>query len=111
MPAKSPAPIPPIPPELRAHLSGWLTDHPAATLLDIEQTINAELDQLRSAMIETALSEVEAATAACCPTCGHALQPRGRRDRTLRLPGDLTVSVTRRYGHCPVCETGVFPPR
>ncbi len=45
-----------------------------------------------------------------CPTCGVALHPRGKRTRRLRTAGG-EITIARTYGICPVCGTGLFPPR
>ena len=45
-----------------------------------------------------------------CPQCGHAMQSKGRKDKTVvSQVGDLQLDRTHYY--CPTCERGLFPPR
>ena len=45
-----------------------------------------------------------------CPTCGGALQGRGKQVRKLTTTGEQTVRLERSYGYCPTCQVGFFPP-
>ncbi len=45
-----------------------------------------------------------------CAQCGHAMQPKGRQDKTVvSQVGDVHLARTHYY--CPTCERGLFPPR
>ena len=88
----------------------WRRAHPEATLSEIEHALDTRLRAARAAL----LADVAGAAApdvARCPTCGGPLVARGTRPRTLVTDGDAAVPLTRRYATCPVCGTGLSPPR
>jgi hypothetical protein len=39
------------------------------------------------------------------------LRPRSADTRLLQTQGDQPVTLERRYGVCPACGAGFFPPR
>jgi hypothetical protein len=96
----------------------WRAAHPRATLAEIEAEAEARVVRLRARLVEdTALAsaardwtEREAEECPTCPACGHRLQARGVDTRRLTVPGDQAIALTRRYGTCPACGTGLFPP-
>jgi hypothetical protein len=45
-----------------------------------------------------------------CPVCGTPLQARGKRQRKLQGAGGQPVTLSRAYGTCPSCGTGLVPP-
>ncbi len=95
---------------LAAEVRTWRRAHPTATLTEIERELDARLAAARADL----LAEVAADApddAVCCPECGGPLVRRGERTRTVRTTGDATIALTRGYLSCPVCATGVFPPR
>lgn len=90
-------------------IRAWRRAHPAATLTEIEHTLDTRLHAARAEL----LAEVAADApddAARCPDCGGRLVGRGTRTRTLRTQGDTSLSLTRAYAWCPACAAGVFPP-
>ena len=44
-----------------------------------------------------------------CPICSTPLQGRGKQQRRLQGAGGQEVLLTREYGTCPMCGTGLFP--
>jgi YgiT-type zinc finger domain-containing protein len=46
-----------------------------------------------------------------CPECGQPLTARGTQERTVVVQGEQAVRLRRRYGVCPACGAGLFPPR
>lgn len=46
-----------------------------------------------------------------CERCQTVLIARGRQRRSLKGPGDQSVSLERSYALCPSCDLGLFPPR
>ena len=103
---------------LVAEMEAWRAAHPTATFDEIEVAVNERLDILRARLLqEVALTSTAAGTAGAaaagypdCPDCGTRMARKGIRDRTLTVPGDQAVTLTRRYWVCPVCGTGLFPP-
>lgn len=100
-------------------ISDWRLQHPKATLREIETELDARLARMRARMLEdlalasaaTDWKDQAVRTPPACPTCGAPLQPRDTHSRTLQTHGGQTLTFERRYGVCPVCETGLFPPR
>jgi len=105
-----PSPPPAVPPVLDTEVRQWLADHPAATLTDIEQVVDARMQVMRASWLAELIADT-ARREARCPTCGGPLRPRGEHSRTVRTQGDASIPLTRQYGVCPVCGTGLFPPR
>lgn len=96
----------------------WRTQHPTATLRDIEIELDTRLSHARARMLEDLVLQSTAATwqeaahlhAPTCPQCGTALQERGAQERSLLTHGGQTLTLERQYGVCPTCGGGVFPP-
>jgi hypothetical protein len=91
--------------------------HPQATLREIEQAVDERLADLRARLVQdVALASARADPATsgerpCCPECGTPMHLEGARTRRLRTQHDRDLELTRAYARCPVCGTGVFPPR
>ena len=105
--------------EIMTGISDWRFQHPTATLRELETELDARLVRLRARLLEdlvlaSAAADwpAQAATAPpTCPECGSPLEPRGLHARTLQTHGGQSLTLERRYGICPVCETELFPPR
>lgn len=91
----------------------WRAAHPRATFDEIETAVDGEMQRVRARLVAEAARGATAASCAParCPTCGEAMQARGSRVRTLTVAGDQPVTLHRSYRVCPVCGTGLFPPR
>ena len=99
-------------------LQEWRKQHPKATLLEIEQILDAHLGPLR-AHLAAELAQVSAsqdwqetppAEQPRCEVCGTVLQARGRQKRRLQTTGGAMLEIERTYGSCPTCGQGLFPP-
>lgn len=102
----------------RHDLATWRVAHPQATFAELEAVVEERVRQVRAAMLDlllaTPVAPPSAATDAApvrCPVCREAMQARGRRTRHLTVEGDHALPLTRAYAVCPVCGTGLFPPR
>jgi hypothetical protein len=95
---------------LAEEMRSWRRSHPTATLTEIERELDARLAEARGALLAEVAGDAPD-DAPCCPDCGRPLVRRGARTRTVRTTGDATLALTRAYLQCPVCGTGVFPPR
>ena len=89
--------------------------HPQATLAEIEQAVDEQMNRLRARMIEqaaqtSAAAESEASQGLMCEQCGQTLQARGRARRRWQTQGGQQVEVERTYVTCPQCGGGFFPP-
>jgi hypothetical protein len=103
--------------EVLSEMQQWRAAHPRATLAEIEAEAEARVVRLRARLVEdTAQSSpvrdwpTAGEAAPACPHCGHPLQARGVDTRRLTIPGDQAIALTRRYGTCSACGTGLFPP-
>lgn len=102
--------------EVITGMAEWRVQHSRATMREIEGALDERLGRLRARMLEdTALAsearEWEAsADGPRCADCDEVLKPRGRGVRHLQSTGGGEVVLERRYGVCPVCGTGFFPP-
>lgn len=104
--------------DVPAAMDTWRQAHPSATLTEIEAALDEHLMLLRHQLLQRAVSQSTQADWSkraarerpVCPTCTESLHPRGTRSRQLQTIGG-TLTITRTYGVCPVCEMGIFPPR
>ena len=99
-----------------AEIAAWRAAHPAASLDDIEEAIEARLSSLRARLLtdtvqtsaKTDLGDGEQRER--CPTCGTRLQRRGHARREVQTAEGAVIPIERAYGTCPRCRAGVFPP-
>jgi YgiT-type zinc finger domain-containing protein len=104
--------------EVLVGMKDWRVQHPKATFQEIEEALDERLGRLRARMLEdVALAspasdwkEAEAEERPKCPLCGEGLMARGKKTRRLHTQGGQEVVLTRSYGVCPRCESGLFPP-
>jgi hypothetical protein len=90
---------------------------PKATLREIEEEVHTRMSRLEAKVIQDAAqeserrdwSEAQLEERPSCPVCGTALHARGKRTRHLQAAGRQEISLTRSYGTCPTCGTGLFP--
>jgi len=102
--------------EATAAIAQWRMAHPQATLAEIEQAVDEQINRLRAQLIEQAAqvstaAGSEASQGLVCEQCGQALQARGRARRRWQTHGGQQVEVERTYVTCPQCGGGFFPPR
>lgn len=110
----------------------WRLQHPKATFAEIEVAVDERLSTVRARMLEdvalasaaAAVSDLPLVARPACPVCagttgsattgaatGHGrLEARGRHAREVTVTYGKTVTLTRDYAVCSVCETGLFPP-
>ncbi len=99
-------------------MADWRAAHPKATLSEIEEALDARLNQVRARVLAdlalaSAAADVQAAAAEerpRCERCGVALQARGRSERGVVTHGGAEVRLRRSYAACPRCGDGSFPP-
>lgn len=103
--------------EVMSGMAEWRGQHPKATLKEIEVALDERLERLRAKMLEEAALFSQARDwgeadeeAPRCPACGTALERSTPGVRTLQTHGDQTLRLERRYGKCPQCGSGIFPP-
>lgn len=96
--------------EVETALRAWCIAHPQATLTEIEVALDTRLRVARADLLAEVAGTL-AETELRCAECGQPLVRRGDRHRTLRTHGDHLLPLTRSYATCPVCGTGLFPPR
>jgi ribosomal protein S27AE len=99
-------------------MEAWRQEHPTATFKEIEDELDARLSGMRTQMLADLAqhspkrdwSGQESEKRPRCPQCGGPLQARGKHERSLATQGGHQVKLTRRYGTCPQCGSGFFPP-
>ena len=102
--------------EMNAGIAEWREQHPRATFREIEAEIDRRLDGLRARMlsdtanVSASAAWVEGPEGPMCPHCGVKLAGKGRRRRKLQVRGENEVELERKYGVCPECGQGIFPP-
>ncbi|GHO44962.1 hypothetical protein [Ktedonospora formicarum] len=95
----------------------WRLAHPQATLADIEEAVDQQMNELRARMIEDLAQANQAdqgtgrSKPVACPECGKRMQVRGKRERRLQTQGGQEVTLIREYQSCPHCGYSFFPPR
>ncbi len=104
--------------EILTAMHAWRQAHPTATLREMETEVDTRLARLRARMLEDMALQSPAADWAAahvteqpqCPQCGVPLKPRGKQTRHLQTHGGRELTLERRYGVCPACQAGLFPP-
>jgi predicted RNA-binding Zn-ribbon protein involved in translation (DUF1610 family) len=98
-------------------MNEWLLQHPAATLEEIEASLDERMSVLRAQMLEDAVMNVSQQEnwrdaskeeRPKCEGCGAALIARGKRTRLLQTSGGQQVKLERSYVSCPDCGQGFF---
>ncbi len=96
----------------------WRQRHPKATFREIEDEVHSRMSRLEAQLIQDTVQHSKKQTWSgassqdrpTCPVCSTPLQGRGTRQRRLQGAGGQEVLLTREYGTCPTCGTGLFPP-
>lgn len=104
--------------EVLSGMKEWRLAHPKATFREIEQAVEERVNRLKARMLtDAALAsdtrdwhEAPPDERPRCPACDTALVRRGQHTRHLQITGGHDVPLSRTYGTCPVCGTGLFPP-
>lgn len=105
--------------EVLSGMKEWRLAHPKATFREIEQAVEERVNRLKARMLEDVALASEAQDwhdasqdeRPTCPVCHTPLQARGQHARRLQATGGQDITLTRTYGTCPTCGTGLFPPR
>ena len=105
--------------EIMTGMREWRLQHPKATLREMELELDTRWARVRARMLQDmALSSAAADWSdtphglhPTCPDCGTSLQLRSTDTRTLQTHGGQDLTLERRYGVCPACGAGLFPPR
>jgi hypothetical protein len=103
---------------LTTEMNSWRQAHPTATLRQLEDQLDARLNQLRARLLEDLAltssaaewSTEPAATQPRCAQCGVPFARKGAKTRSLQTHAGQTIRLERSYAVCPVCSTGLFPP-
>lgn len=102
--------------EVLSGMKEWRLAHPKATMREIEQAVEERVNRLRARLLEDVALASEARDwtqeqeRPRCPVCQTPLHARGKRVRRLQTTGGLDITLSRSYGTCPECGTGLFPP-
>lgn len=104
--------------EILSGMKEWRQEHPKATLREIEEAVDARLAKLRAGMVaelagmseQADWKELPPEERPTCEQCGAPLVSRGMHTRWLNSHGGQAVKLERRYGTCPQCGQGLFPP-
>jgi len=100
-------------------LAAWRAAHPRATLTEIEEAVEAAVEQVRAQYLRDLVGTSGAADPPAapvadpprCPHCAGPLRPRGSQEREVLTPGQATpLRLRRQYQVCARCGAGVFPP-
>jgi hypothetical protein len=104
--------------QILTDIKEWRRAHPKATFREIEQEVHERMSRLEAQVLQDTAqasssrewSGTPEQERPVCPSCGTALQARGKRERRLQAAGGQAVRLSRSYGTCPVCGVGLFPP-
>jgi hypothetical protein len=102
--------------EVLSGMKEWRVQHPRATFAEIEEAREEQVARMRARMLEDVVQWREAEAGALtqemrCNACGAELEGRGKHVRHLTTQGNQQIELERRYGYCPTCRVGFFPPR
>ena len=94
------------------NIEQWKKNHPKATMYEIEQAVEQELDKLRQGLIEQLATEKKEEVAETkCPECGAKMMKNGTKKRRLKGKGNQEVELEREQLKCQKCGLTFFPPR
>jgi len=101
--------------EIMAGMTEWRSQHPKASLREIEGEIDKRMSGLRVRMITdtanaSASASWEQADGVVCPECGAKLIKKGKKKRVLLTREGREIELEREYGVCVACGLGIFPP-
>lgn len=93
-------------------MAEWRVQHPKAPFREIEAAVDERLAVVRARMLQDAALQSAATEleGSACPTCGQHLKNGGKRSRSLLTTHNQQIRLERRYGICPECRSGLFPP-
>ncbi len=105
--------------EVLSGMKEWRLAHPKATFREIEQAVEERVNRLKARMLQDAALASQAkdwrdapeGERPRCPVCATPLHTRGQHARRLQATGGHDITLSRSYGTCPTCGTGLFPPR
>lgn len=105
--------------EALSGMADWRTQHPQASLSEIEREVDARLSKLRARIIQDAAQASTATSwnkqaeneAPSCPHCGELMRAAGRHHRHLQTSQGQQIALERSYAVCPACGYSFFPPR
>lgn len=100
-------------------MNQWREAHPKATLREIEEAVDAQMNQRRAQRIQEVVhmgeaqewSEGPPEAPPKCERCGTVLLARGKQTRWVQTTGGEAIKRERRSGMCPECGQGMFSPR
>ena len=104
--------------EVITGMKEWRLQHPRASFAEIEAALDQRLARLRARMLQDAALASAAADWQqsrpeewpICPSCGQRLESGGNQERRLQTQGRQAIVLRRKYGVCPACGAGFFPP-
>jgi hypothetical protein len=96
--------------EIIEEMDVWNTSHEEATFLEREVKARELVSKLEANLIEESAQEREEKERATCSHCQEQLLWRGTRVRRLQGSMGRAIELKRKYGTCPKCGTGFFPP-
>jgi len=99
-------------------MTAWRKAHPGATWAEIEAAVDEQINQLRAQVLQDLVlmgeqdewKQLSPEQRPQCATCAEPLWARGEQTRYIQTTGGEAVKLTRRYGTCPACGVGFFPP-
>lgn len=100
-------------------MADWRSQHPQASLSEIEREVDNHLGQLRARMIQDAAqasgmanwSQQAGSAAPTCPGCGERMRAGGKHRRRLQTSQGQQIELERSYASCPACGYSFFSPR
>jgi uncharacterized protein with PIN domain len=94
---------------MHQRLRAWRRAHPQASFDEIAEQVSQERKALMGELLaELAGAGEETPLDPVCPTCGGAVENKGKKKRQV-LHREGEVQVERNYYYCPACRQGFFP--
>jgi len=98
-------------------LREWRKENPKASLIEIENTVDANMAEVKRQIIEDLIHESGTADISGlpeterpnCPECGKSMVANGKKKRRLKTSHEKEIEIDRHQAYCPECKVTFFP--
>ena len=98
-------------------LREWRRENPTASLMEIENAVDANLAEVKKQIVEDLIHEsgtadiigLPEAKRPTCPKCDKPMVANGKKKRRLKTSHEKEIEIDRHQAYCPDCKVTFFP--